>query len=890
MHMSRVSVVLVLAVLGCNEPPGPPVVSISPVEPGTLDDLTAQIASESVDPNEDPVSYTWTWLQDGAVRGDLTAESVPASETTKGETWTAIALPSDGELQGETAQASVLIVNTPPQGEVSIPVDIPRADEPVVAMGSGSDVDGDAVELSWAWTCDGAPTEYAGTTVPAEATTRGEIWEVTLVASDGEEEGEPVRASASIANVPPAITSLSLAPSEVYEATVVEAVVESTDADGDEVTLSYAWYVAGVLVQEGEQGTLTGEWFSKHDEVHVVVTPSDGFVDGEAVSSETSTVANTAPILTSATVSPAEIYEASELSCLPAGWADDDGDAEDHRVRWLVDGAEVSTESTLTGASFGKGETVVCELTPFDGEEAGAPVLSDGVTVLNTAPVLASASLSDTSPVEGDTLSVTLGTATDADGDSLSYSYAWYVEASQVATTSTLSSSDFDKGEEIYVVVTPNDGTDAGASVTSDTATAVNTPPVMATVTLSPEEAYTDDVLEALATATDADGDSLSFSYAWTVDGASVSETGSNLDGDTWFDKDQEVIVYVTPSDDEEAGTTVASDPVTILNTPPTAPEVSIDPEEPTPEDDLVCQVDVDSEDADGDAVSYTVEWDVDGTAFTGADTTTETGDTVLADDTLGGELWTCTVTPNDGDEDGDVASVEADVCGEDVDVLYAGSQSIAKAPASSDWYLSEMSVEFWTRFDSLSTDYNHMSVAANNGATRGWHCTVEATRPHQTQPRFFMDVDYRYRGSDTSVGAARLEYTPTLSADQWYHFACQYDGSTMRLFIDGTEVASKSYAGSVDYNGTDELYLLFRNQWYASGTQDYYTRMVRIGDTVLYTSDFTPEWDLESTTGTVALYPMDEGSGSTLYDAVGGHDASLGGSTSWTTTDEWCP
>lgn len=70
----------------------------------------------------------------------------------------------------------------------------------------------------------------------------------------------------------------------------------------------------------------------------------------------------------------------------------------------------------------------------------------------------------------------------------------------------------------------------------------------------------------------------------------------------------------------------------------------------------LVCLIETESTDADGDAITYTFDWEVDGAAYSDATTTVETGDTVPAEDIELGELWTCFVTPDDGDDDGDEA------------------------------------------------------------------------------------------------------------------------------------------------------------------------------------------------------------------------------------------
>ena len=87
----------------------------------------------------------------------------------------------------------------------------------------------------------------------------------------------------------------------------------------------------------------------------------------------------------------------------------------------------------------------------------------------------------------------------------------------------------------------------------------------------------------------------------------------------------------------------------------PSAPEVSISPAAPTEAvDDIICTIDTESVDPDGNSVTYTFAWTVDGVDYTGTpNTTTETGDTIDASETAAGEVWECSVTPNDGTEDG---------------------------------------------------------------------------------------------------------------------------------------------------------------------------------------------------------------------------------------------
>ena len=650
-----------LLLAGCNKPPSAPTIHIGPYDPTTTDDLMAYIDAEASDPNRnDVITYSYTWYQDGTLRSDLTTDTVPADETTKAEAWRVIVLPNDGKEDGQAAEDEVWVVNTPPVVEVSLEPVEPLTTEDVVATPTASDDDEDTVAFTYAWTVDSAATEYSGETLPAYATTKGEVWEVTVTPTDDEEEGDAVTASVSIDNSLPVVSSVTIAPDPASEADTIEATVEASDDDGDELTYSYAWSVDGTVVQESEEATLTGELFDKHQEVLVTVTPSDGKVDGEPTDSNTITISNTPPTISSVDLNPTEVYETTTVTCVPSGWADDDGDAETYTYAWTVNGADAGvTIDTLDGASFDKGDEVACTATPCDDDECGDPVASGATTVLNTAPTLASATLSTTSPQEGDTITVALGTASDDDGDTVTFGYVWYVDGTAVANADSLTGTDFDKGDSIYVVVTPHDGEEDGAPVTSDTATAINTAPAIASVSLSPSDCYTDDTLEVSVSSSDADEDTLSFTYAWYVEGTSVGAAESTLEGALHFDKGQEVYVEVTPNDGDVDGAVGTASMVTILNSPPTAPDVSIEPEEPTEgEDDLVCVIDTDSTDADEDTVTYTFAWTVDGAAYTGGTATYETGDTVPVSDIAAEEVWTCSVAPNDGDEDGEAGEV----------------------------------------------------------------------------------------------------------------------------------------------------------------------------------------------------------------------------------------
>jgi hypothetical protein len=178
-----------------------------------------------------------------------------------------------------------------------------------------------------------------------------------------------------------------------------------------------------------------------------------------------------------------------------------------------------------------------------------------------------------------------------------------------------------------------------------------NAVPVV-TVTLVPQSVYTDEVLTAVVETSDVDGDEVIVSYTWRVDQAVVKEeTGSSLAGVDHFEKGQEVYVEVVPSDGIDNGVLVWSAVLTVANTAPSDPVVSLGPGSPVQGvDPLLCVVSG-ATDLDGDDVTYLFQWDVDGENYDNVDTTNHPGDTVPGSETLAGEQWTCAVTALDGED-----------------------------------------------------------------------------------------------------------------------------------------------------------------------------------------------------------------------------------------------
>ena len=145
----------------------------------------------------------------------------------------------------------------------------------------------------------------------------------------------------------------------------------------------------------------------------------------------------------------------------------------------------------------------------------------------NHAPVFQSFALTPSSPTTSATLHAD-ATATDPDlramgaADPTTLSYEWFRNGTLIAgeTGSTLElrlAGNGDRGDRIAVRVTASDGRQRSTETAS--VDVVNTGPSF-TVSLTSSSPKTNDVVTATVVGTDADGDALTYTYTWSVNGA----------------------------------------------------------------------------------------------------------------------------------------------------------------------------------------------------------------------------------------------------------------------------------------------------------------------------------------------------------------------------------
>ena len=104
----------------------------------------------------------------------------------------------------------------------------------------------------------------------------GDLLTVDLTPYDGKAEGPIYRTKAvPMGNALPQLTSIALEPREVRVGDMVQAKVNGSDADEDQIMYRFRWLRNNEEVMEGEKSVLDTTGFSRGDVVTVQVTPYD---------------------------------------------------------------------------------------------------------------------------------------------------------------------------------------------------------------------------------------------------------------------------------------------------------------------------------------------------------------------------------------------------------------------------------------------------------------------------------------------------------------------------------------------------------------------------------------------------------------------------------------
>ena len=631
-----------------------------------IGDTISCLSSES-DPEGDLPSMTYTWKNEtnGTQIGTGASLTLSSSMATGFDEISCTATATDSYGASDTESISIMVDETAPSftQEANItPNTGVTTSSTLSCTGSAVDPDGGSVSLGYSWNVG---TTVIGTTqsitLSPNSVQPSDIVECVITATDSTGEQTTSNTSVMVGNTAPTLSNLSISPStSVYTSTSLSCAATVTDLDNETLTPTYTWKNGSSTIGSGNTLTLTNTLAQPADSITCEVEVTDGY--GATATNSTSVVVdNTAPVLSSVTITPTTAHNDSTLSC---GVSATDGDNQTltttYEWRNTTTGSLLGTSQSITldSSIASRTDTVSCSAVVQDSSGDTATDTSS-ITLQNRAPSAPTVQITPSNAYADSELTCSISGGGDDDNDAVTYAYSWSVNGTPIATTETLNSG-FISGDSVECSVTPNDGLTDGAAGSASVGIS-NTAPVVSSVTLTPNPAYTTNTLTASATASDFDNDALTLSYTWTVGSTQVqSGTSETLDA-SFFSKGETVSVSVVAADGSTTSTAQIEN-IVIANTPPTQPSISLSPTVPEElVDNLICELTGASADDDSDTITYTFEWTVDGTPYTSA-SSTSTISTVSASETSGDEEWTCTITPNDGEEDGSSTSVSVTI------------------------------------------------------------------------------------------------------------------------------------------------------------------------------------------------------------------------------------
>ncbi|MAA80070.1 MAG: hypothetical protein CL916_12515 [Deltaproteobacteria bacterium] len=669
-------------------------------------------------------------------------------------------------------------------------------------------------------------------------------------------------------------------------------VADEQDSAGD---ISLNWELDGTpFSSQGATSTGTAQFIDStlpagtHTLI-VTATDSSG-LDADALVSFT---VNGLPSTPTVILSPIPAYTDTNISALASGSVDPEGSTVTYTYQWLKNGViHSNTSSILSSIDTLKGELWTVRVTPNDGIGDGETG-EESIIISNTPPQISTVTISPNSGVFNDSMLTCAATATDPD-EILTPTYEWSINGSIIANGANINLGTQSVNANTLIDCTATVEDDEGESaVGSASVTTENRQSEVTSLSLSPAIIYTNDTVTANTSFSDPDGQSVTATYEWHVidsatgtDSVVQNNADYTLNGTLNFQKDDQVYVRVTPNDGIDDGIDDTSVTLTVSNTPPTAAQISISPSPASIHDDLVCTIDTASDDEDADSITYTYEWsDSNGIQLsTSSSSFTDT----LPSSLLSEDDWICSVTPNDGDDDGTTATSSVTVeggCsslsfdGIDDSVLLGNTQNMLSLT-------NTFSVCTWAHLEDypLSATYGIVDLEATRSSSPILNSGIAIE----------IGTDGRVRGhygTGTFPNEEATYSNTILETERWYHICLTRAQADVQIYINGLlDESNTLYADDLVFDGgayeTDiyQLGLYSRN----GAAHSYFHGMIRevgVWDSVLSGSEIALLRDQGVSglfTTPVSFWSLDEGAGTVVTDlGSGGNDGSIAG-PSW--------
>ena len=505
--------------------------------------------------------------------------------------------------------------------------------------------------FDWTSPSAGAGTttfEVAGITANGNGGTSGDRWATYVVQVP---ENVPV-------NNPPSASNVLLSPTDAKTTDVLTLSYSYSDPDGDAQSgTEITWYRDSQVLPQGTISGLsvpTSETL-KGQEWYATVKPSDGSDFGSLVTSNVVTIENTAPSLSTPSITPSVADESDDLTVSYTA-SDDDQEPLVIEIKWYLDGvliSEFENDTTIPSIATREGDEWRVEVTVSDGEDfvsSSSQIITIGeVFQPNNPPEISTLVILPNQPTTVDNLDL-LYTAQDLDGDSIiDIEIEWRVDdVLTTETSTTVESTQTSKGQIWEAQVRVSDGKD-WSNWSELSSIIVNSPPVVESVTYSPSEIYTDDSITVTYDYTDLDNDlSTNPQIIWSKNGIEQPElSGLNPLPSSYTSKGEIWTVSLKANDGDSYSNTAVNASFSIQNSLPSIVIDTIPDNLSFANNDLIgLEINPQYFDADDDPIESSIQWLRNGFQEGSLDNST----LVPAELFGAGQSWTLTISYHDSD------------------------------------------------------------------------------------------------------------------------------------------------------------------------------------------------------------------------------------------------
>jgi len=202
--------------------------------------------------------------------------------------------------------------------------------------------------------------------------------------------------------------------------------------------------------------------------------------------------------------------------------------------------------------------------------------------------------------------------------------------------------------------------------------------------------------------------------------------------------------------------------------------------------------------------------------------------------------------------------------------LIFDGTDDYIKVPNSSSLNITDqITIEAWIKLSETPTGPERI-VAKRDSNGESWVLTTGTTR------KIYFAL---WSGGNYS----ELASTSTILLDTWVYCAATYDGSYMRLYLDGHLNAEKPQTGSIDTSMAN-VTIGAENDgsvYHFNGSIDEVCISSR-ALTEYEIVDNSLKGELGIVNGTVALWHFNEGSGDTVHDETGNHNDGIIYGATW--------